>query len=144
MIRLYYLGVMLILSFMLIGCDKKQDNVLVEQNSALDTGKLDVAKQDKVVIEHIMALDAGKLDVAFSFLSKEAQQKFEAGGGSSGLAAGANQLKQHKGIKSIKITGRKVSGQNTILRVAYSLNDGTELFDNIPLINEDGKWKLLL
>lgn len=98
--------------------------------------------EGKTVINYCKALEAGKLDEAESYLSKDAKQELARVGGKSRLAAAGGQFKQHRGIGAIKISGKKVAGEITVVDFVYNFNDGSKYNDSFPLIKENGTWKI--
>lgn len=98
--------------------------------------------QDKIVTEFCRALDAGRLDEALSYMSHNAQIELEKKGGKALLATATEQLRQHRGIKSLKVTAKESVGKDILLSVVYKLNDGTEMFDKIPVTKEGSSWKI--
>ena len=116
-----YLGIMLVLVAMLIGC---RDG------------------QDKTVINYCKALEAGKLDEAASFLSKDAIVVLERAGGKALLAEAGAKFKQRKGISKIKITSKKTTGNSAMVEFVYNFNDGSKSKDSFPLVKESGTWKI--
>lgn len=119
--KLSYVVVVTILSMLLFGCGHDQD---------------------KVVIKYCRALEAGKVDEAVTFLSRDARQMLDSVGGKARLAEAAAQFKQHRGIKSIDITRRKVVGNTATVEFVYKFKDGTKVADYFPLVKEDGAWKI--
>lgn len=98
--------------------------------------------QDKTVIGYCKALDAGNLEEAASFLSKDAMRVLEGAGGKSLLAEAGGKFRQRKGIREIKIIGKKVVGESTLVAFEYDFKDGSRVADSFPLIKEDGAWKI--
>lgn len=116
-----YFAIILMLSMMLSGCGNKPD---------------------KTVINYFKSLEAGKLDDAISYLSESAKRGVEGAGGKQALAASADVFKKHKGIKEIKIARREVTGETAKIVYVYIFNDGSRADDYLPLIKENGKWKI--
>jgi predicted SnoaL-like aldol condensation-catalyzing enzyme len=116
-----FIAVAIMLSMMLIGCGNQQD---------------------KIVINFFKSLEAGKLDEALSYLSKPTRKRVEDAGGKPALAASADVFKKHKGIKQIKITRRDVTGETATIVYCYIFNDGSKVDDYLPLVKENGEWKI--
>ena len=98
--------------------------------------------EDKVVINYCTALDKGKLNEAAVYLSKEAKKELDRAGGVTLLADAGKKFKEHKGIREIKITRKKVDGESAIVEFMYIFNDGSKFDDFFPLVKEDGKWRI--
>jgi ketosteroid isomerase-like protein len=121
------LAVILILSTVQFGCGKEQDK-----------------EQDIIVISYLKALDSGKIDEAVSYYSKSAMLELEKAGGKQPLASAfQDAFSKRKGINTIKITKKEITGDTAKITFLYKFNDGSSDKGILLLVKEDGKWKIL-
>jgi hypothetical protein len=98
--------------------------------------------EDKVVINYCTALDKGMLAEAAGYLAKDAKNELDRTGGVTLLGDASKKFKEHKGIREIKITRKKVDGESAIVEFRYIFNDGSKFDDFFPLVKEGGKWRI--
>ena len=94
--------------------------------------------------EFATSLEKNELEAAYKLLDKQSRILIDQRGGVANLTASAAHIKEHRGVKEIKVTSEEQQGDAATSTVLVSFNDGFSGEVVNRFIKEDGKWKLVV
>ena len=89
-------------------------------------------------------LEKNELEAAYKLVDKQSRVLIDDRGGVANLTASAAHIKEHRGVKDIKVTREEQQGDSATSTALISFNDGFSGEVVNRFIKEDGKWKLVV
>ena len=89
-------------------------------------------------------LEKNELEAAYKLVDKQSRVLIDDRGGVANLTASAAHIKEHRGVKEIKVTSEEQQGDAATSTALISFNDGFSGEVANRFIKEDGTWKLVI
>jgi len=96
----------------------------------------------QIVEEFYNAVEAGEIEKALTLVSSRAVGVIGEDKLKAGFAQQTRQIEAEGGVTLFEITEEKVKGESAEVTIRMVLGDGEAQTETIPLIQEDGDWKI--